>query len=238
MGCDIHAAIEYKNGDGKWHCVTGRPNKWFSEKEPESEENNRTRYDLDLNRDYDMFAILGNVRNGSGFAGIKTGEGFLPISDCRGVPADSAPETLQALSNEHSATWVSLRELLEYDWTRGAVHYGVVDAVTFEKWDRVKEWNPQPDTWCGDVSGNGITHTDENTMRAKINDIKKRHHGNWTAIDKAIQTELNGWHCRIKWETDCADDGAQIWRKILPVMLPLGKDHGYDNVRLVMDFDS
>jgi len=34
--------------------------------------------EIDGNRNYDLFAILANVRNGHGFAGIKTGGGIRP----------------------------------------------------------------------------------------------------------------------------------------------------------------
>ena len=42
--------------------------------------------DLDLSRDYNSFAVLGDVRNGLGFAGVKTGEGFNYITARRGLP--------------------------------------------------------------------------------------------------------------------------------------------------------
>ena len=41
-------------------------------------------------RNYNLFAILANVRNGTAFAGCKTGEGFNPISNPKGVPSDAS----------------------------------------------------------------------------------------------------------------------------------------------------
>lgn len=120
-------------------------------------------------RNYDVFAILGNVRNGRGFAGIKTGDGFEPISDKRGFPSDMS-EFLQQLVlaksmepdggypddhefsweslnakygsgwfGDHSWSWVTLRELLKYDWTRLSTHYGEVSPREFYDWQ--KTWN-------------------------------------------------------------------------------------------------
>ena len=43
-------------------------------------------------RNYDVFSILANVRNGYGFAGVRTSGGFNPISDGRGIPADLGEE--------------------------------------------------------------------------------------------------------------------------------------------------
>lgn len=43
-------------------------------------------------RHYDVFSILADVRNGYGFAGVKTSSGFVPISDGRGIPDDLSQE--------------------------------------------------------------------------------------------------------------------------------------------------
>ena len=60
MGCDIHPAIEYRQ-DGAWKAVLF-PNKHFGKYEGEPEFTAK----IDIGRDYDLFAILGNVRNGLG----------------------------------------------------------------------------------------------------------------------------------------------------------------------------
>lgn len=43
-------------------------------------------------RSYDVFAIVGNVRNGRGFAGVPTGTGFVALQSNRGVPEDLSDE--------------------------------------------------------------------------------------------------------------------------------------------------
>ncbi|WP_206689631.1 hypothetical protein, partial [Streptococcus pseudopneumoniae] len=40
------------------------------------------------NRNYDLFGIIGNVRNGTGFAGVVLGTGWPSIADHRGLPED------------------------------------------------------------------------------------------------------------------------------------------------------
>lgn len=217
MGCDIHAAIEYRDtGAGPWKALLNR-NKYFGKWEDESELTAR----LDVGRDYDLFAILGNVRNGRGFAGVKTGEGFDPMTDNRGIPEDISPEANEALSHEHSATWVTLPEILAYDWDRSSKHIGWVGAEEFEKWDRMKEWNPEPDGWCGGGNFKKITIEE---MRQAIQDGKA--------------DSLGRTMCLIAWVTSYTHDARQMWTHILPKMLNLGRTHGFDNVRLVMDFDS
>jgi len=71
-------------------------------------------------RNYGLFAILADVRNGHGFAGVRTGEPTVPISAPRGVPDDASDgyrdEVRQWGEDGHSHTWFTLAELLAYDW--------------------------------------------------------------------------------------------------------------------------
>lgn len=78
MGCDIHLTVEAFR-DGSWRCVPNDCGDWYD------------------NRNYDVFAILADVRNGSGFAGVSTGEGFAPIAPRRGIPADACVEYLRSV---------------------------------------------------------------------------------------------------------------------------------------------
>ena len=66
MGTDIHGVWQKKVGES-WEDV-------------ESEYNQE--------RHYYLFAWLGNVRNGFGFAGTPTHEPVASMTDCRGLPDD------------------------------------------------------------------------------------------------------------------------------------------------------
>lgn len=73
---------------------------------------------LFIGRNYPLFAILAGVRNDMGL--------FLPIADPRGVPDDASRETLWSVARNlgyeddaHDHSWVTLGELLAYDWERG-----------------------------------------------------------------------------------------------------------------------
>lgn len=48
-------------------------------------------------RNYNAFAILGDVRNGVAFAGVSTGSGYNAISSDRGLPSDLSQEILDHL---------------------------------------------------------------------------------------------------------------------------------------------
>ena len=106
MGTDIHAAVEIFDGK-RWRAQLW-PNPWYGKYNDE----NPTSYNMHLNRNYDLFAILANIRN------CEDGGGYAYIQEERGVPKDVSAEARAVLSNEHSAGWVTLSELLDFDWSR------------------------------------------------------------------------------------------------------------------------
>ena len=79
------------------------------------------------------------MRNGYGFAGIDTGDGFVPIDDPRGLPDDISPlvrkEAEHWEGDGHSHSYFTLKELKEYNWTgqttklRGVVNSERIQAV-------------------------------------------------------------------------------------------------------------
>jgi len=87
MGCDIHSVIQvHDHWRDNWRTVA---------------------CDVGDDRNYDTFAVYANVRNGHGFAGVKTGEAWEPISEPRGFPDDfivgSEPD--ERISNM-AGTWM------------------------------------------------------------------------------------------------------------------------------------
>jgi len=88
MGCDIHAHIEVKI-EGYWYHYA----------------------QIDINRDYNLFSLMGNVRNVN-----PKEEGYIePLSDNRGLPEDSTFLTRfdcnRWKTDAHSHSWLSAQEL-------------------------------------------------------------------------------------------------------------------------------
>lgn len=106
MGCDIHIIAEVKK-DGVWRKNI---HKIFKNEFYEKDEKNKPKdmqFDFCINefesnptnsRNYDWFAILADVRNGRGFAGINTGDGFKVIAEPKGLPDDISNEGLKFFS--------------------------------------------------------------------------------------------------------------------------------------------
>lgn len=161
MGCDIHFFVEKKNSQGVWESA----DKWTTTKYEGEEDyfgvewEDRVFYN---GRNYALFSILANVRNGYGFAGCDTGDGFVPISPEKGIPEDACPEYLRMCEqwegDGHSHSYFTVQELKDYDWNQKTKIRGFIDLKSWVKWK--KEANsintPYFGSYCGGVDGVNI----------------------------------------------------------------------------------
>lgn len=152
MGCDIHFYVE-RRVDGRWTTAdTWEPSK-YDDTGGLHVDYKKAFYS---SRNYDLFGILADVRNGRWFAGVDTGEGFVPISAPRDLPDDVTPDVRRASDDwggdGHSHSFFTVAELLAYDWTQTTVHRGWVDPVN---WAQHRD-NGKPRTWAGDVGGGPV----------------------------------------------------------------------------------
>lgn len=169
MGTDIHLFVEVRDGAGEpWRL---QPVEW------KSGEHTYVGFDW---RDYDVFAMLADVRNGVGFAGVVTGDGFNIIADARGLPDDMSAELraiaaeeynddrAEQLKESHGAWWLgehthshlTLRELLDFNWNQRTNHSGVVEAPQY----RVFVEDGKPLCYSGSIQGGSVRHVDNDTM--------------------------------------------------------------------------
>lgn len=150
MGCDIHIRIQVQDESG-WHDVSWQPKPWRDDEKPK--DGIPVAPDCFDSRNYNKFAILANVRNGYGFAGIKTGERWPSIAGDRGLP-DGMSEPDDYSLGDHSFTWMTLEELKAFDWhgTKSWL-YGCVPANEYE---RLTTMGQTPTRYSGDVTGPGI----------------------------------------------------------------------------------
>ena len=210
MGCDIHFYVE-KNVDGKWISA----DKWIVDKYMDK----KVEQELYDGRNYSLFAILADVRNGYGFAGCKTGEGFKPISSPRGLPVDMSQEVGNRAEmwglDGHSHSWLTVEELDSYDWNQKTQKCGWVGAEDFKEW---KE-NGIPSSWCGGVSGPDIKRLSNEIMNQAI-------------ISGA---DTKGMYTEVEWEMvyrDCVD---VFLSDTMPKLRAFGDP---DKVRIVFWFDN
>lgn len=135
MGCDIHVVAEVRK-NGVWELSPVK---------------------IPDGRNYCTFGILANVRNGHGFAGFDTGDALPYISLPRGLPEDMSRELSEKLAHaydneddffwlgDHSFSWVTLREMLEYPYDGNMATRGMVPAEVAAKF---RETGEAPQEWC------------------------------------------------------------------------------------------
>lgn len=234
MGCDIHLYVERKE-NAKWITC----DRWVRDADDE----NRIHVEYDnhfyTGRNYNLFAILADVRNGRGFAGIKTGEGFNPISSPRGIPEDASTEYKESVAqwdgDGHSHSYFTVQELMKYDWTQVSCLQGWVDISNFEEFERWKKRSMEgPNEYCGDVLGGKIQHITNDEMHAKVEKVKAlKLYG--IEFEKALQKEGADCYTLVEWETPYYKAANQFLSEVMPRLWHLGNP---EDVRIVFYFDN
>lgn len=212
MGCDIHIIAERRDSTGAWKLI-GEARRdeegWMDMPEPYN------------GRNYDLFAILANVRNGIGFAGCDTGDGFKPIAMPRGIADDASPEFKEWAErwgrDGHSHSWLTVRELMECDWTQTTKHRGWANAATIEKWDGKSE----PSDYCGGVSGRDIEHVTVQEIRRRLPEMTPEQKRNYYAV--------------VEWGQTYGESVGEFLTDTLPKLVEFGDP---DNVRICFFFDN
>jgi hypothetical protein len=236
MGCDIHLYVE-RLVNGKWESADQwEPNKYAGEDgEPDKNIPYGKRFYSD--RNYNLFAILADVRNGSGFAGCDTGNGFVPIDDPRDIPEDASEEVKAEAerwgSDGHSHSWFTVAELLAYDWTQTTKHRGYVNANEYYEWNRWRrEEGERPESYSGDIFGKGIEKVPEEELRRRIEACTG---GDWYRQEDKVAKQLANVHCQVEWEQPYYKSVRSFWSDTMPRLLRLGMP---DEVRIVFFFDN
>lgn len=213
MGCDIHCYCEVRK-NGKWEELKEKIFKSCYSEELSS--------DPYHGRNYDLFAILANVRNGRGFAGSDTGNGFMPISPLKGLPADVSGEIKKSSDSwdcdGHSHSWVTLKELIDYNWSQKTFKRGVVNENEYKTF----KLNGEPDGWCSSCSGPNIVMINNDEMESFIKNPETKETG-------------KEYYTRIIWGTTYYDAAGSFYKNTIPALKSLGNP---EDVRLVFWFDN
>lgn len=182
MGCDIHFVIERQETEG-WREVPYFVEPWTPREKATTTYDKRAWARIDTakergiavlpdafrSRDYDLFGLLADVRNGHGFAGINTGDGWPAQFPDRGIPADATrrPEDDEQRDydvddangiwhfGDHSFTWTTLDELKSVDWD--GIKSRLRGVVGWTEWMRFRDAGEhEPKSWSGGVTGPSI----------------------------------------------------------------------------------
>lgn len=241
MGCDIHFYVEKREGD-KWISADKwTPDKWSEDGSLAVDYDDR----FYRSRNYDLFAMLADVRNGVGFAGCDTGDGFNPIATPKGLPDDVSPEVKKESGDYgvdgHSHSYLTLSELEAYDWhgqkTKQRGWVGALEFMNFQ----VKG---HPSSWSGGVMGQGVRHVSNKEMA----ELVERHSPALNALaaelvddpfrDFAnVPTELKSVYTQVEWEESYAEPAKEFLDETMPKLRELANGNP-DSVRIVFWFDN
>ena len=237
MGCDIHCYAEKRGEDGKWHFIGDTQR---DEPEDEDDTGHISGGLFYSGRNYHLFSILADVRNGRGFAGVKTGEGYVPIAEPRGIPED-ASETYREIVEQwdcdgHSHSHHTLRQLLDYDWTQTTKLQGWCNAVEWFKWSRWNRANGKgPSEYCGGVSGGNIRHVSAAEMDALLEPVSKK----YGPEREEFATQHSNVYALAKWHEEYSTSAKEFLAVYVPRLLQMaGGTQGLDDMRIVFFFDN
>lgn len=229
MGTDIHMVAEVRR-DGRWEMV--KDCLWDGY-------GGRKTFRPYTGRNYDLFAMLADVRNGYGFAGSVTGDGFVPVvHPRRGIPDDADPETVEPGTDEsgtvyedtfeylgdHSFNWLTVRELDAYDWDQTTHKVGVFSESEYVNALRTGK----PKSWSSGAWGQTIvTLTPE-----QYEEMLK---GGPFEKEGTLQRDPSKrYFIQHRWPITYRDH-AEDFLKSLDILRGLGDP---DDVRIVFGFDS
>lgn len=225
MGTDIHCFVEKFNyEEDKWEQVTGfisdmyEPNRNYF-----SEDRFKDATSPIDGRNYNLFAMLADVRNGFGFAGVDTGDRIEPISYPKGLPEDISEEVLkeaeEVMIDSHSHSWLTLREILDYDKSKKKVHRGFVTTDVYKKF--LEDGDPYP--CCGGVGGERVLIVDKNEK----DPIKVQEEN----PDKTV-------YCQIEWTERVEEFATLFYEHSIPQLKIISDSDNFDDVRIVFWFDN
>lgn len=222
MGCDIHCTYEIQQPNGEWihHDFRARH-------EIEGSTNYQTLFDdpLDVNRCYRFFAFLADVRNGSGFANVDTGDMVTPIDEPRGMP-DGATDYFKAWAFDygdygHSHSWFTGEELRDADWDQITTERDFIKLSDYPAFK--KEKRPIDCAYSKVISGGNFVRISMEEADDLINHPEKQQEG------KDYYVYLQ-WSLPLREELDYYHD---TW---LPAVLALHEDP--TKVRMCFFFDN
>ena len=240
MGTDIHIYAETKVDD---HWASA--DVWNTEGYVDNP--------LFTGRDYALFSILADVRNRDGV------ERLTPIAQPRGIPSDcSGKYNYQTtLENGHSHSYLTLEEILKFDWTQKRTRIVKVDlynwaqyrdnggnAVGYSRLTAHPEQQFDQSEFIGAWSYVAHEHgihpssrvTDYLDQRLEDNPCLLQ---NRKSLFTAMCDRLSSRNprCTIEFEQTYFDAvGPKFWGETIPRLLALGASH--ENTRICFFFDS
>ncbi len=163
--------------------------------------------------------------------------GFVPISEPRGIP-ENVSEQVKSEADRwdgdgHSHSWLTIAELLAYDWTQTTKLRGYVSATEYYAWNRWRRGNGDgPEGYCGDIGGSRIEKVSEEELRRRIEAVTG---GDWNRQEDKVKESLAHVYCQVEWEQPYFKPAREFLAETMPRLRRLGQP---EDVRIVFFFDN
>jgi hypothetical protein len=220
---------EVRIGD-KWEKVGDVfINSWYRDEYPIDKFNTpMTEHPYD-NRNYMLFAVLADVRNGYGFAGVKTHEPVKPLFADRGVPANASTEYKQIVAewdcDGHSHTYATVAELQAVDWS--SIYVDCTGLLDVDEYERIRNTGENPESWCANASGYYVQHVTP--------EVYEREYRNVILDEPTNADEMMSVYIRWSWKEKLSDALSEFIETSLPQLEMLGPP---EDTRIVFFFDN
>jgi hypothetical protein len=190
----------------------------------------------DQGRHYLLFAILADVRNGFGFAGVKTFTPIEPITSNRGLPSwwsfkdyygeVSFPSSDGKAENDvfigdHSFTHMNVSEILA--WPHWDLHIGRTGVLNKKHYLETLAVGKSPEGWSGDVWGQSIIKVAEEDFKA---------------MPEVEQDAVTHVMCSWEEKQSLAEECDYFLDEVKRIASEYPEDDEWEEVLLVIGFDS
>lgn len=213
--------------DYEYHDPEG-PTIIFAYSDGEENEHNKI-YTMEPygDRNYELFAILADVRNRYG---IK------PIDEPRGLPEDVS-RYIKKRSDKwgvdaHSHSWMNLADLDSYNWDATYTDSGFVDVRGYKSF---KE-KGSPNQWCQGASGARVEHITNKEMDNIVNATIPL--GDPRVLSGDIPFGDKHYYTHVTWQWTRAYTAGSFYTDTIPALRALLDKKGVEDVRIVFWFDN
>lgn len=239
MGCDIHSYAEVRNERGVWKKVgpvfnssyydPQRPTQTLSDGYVLNASMTDTPYQ---SRNYTLFAILADVRNGNRFASMKRCKEVFPLFKARGIPTDASKGYKAIVSDwgvdGHSHSYATLAELQVVDWDD--IYVSEEGFLPLSEYERIRNTEEYPQIWCRRTSAQVMTiEAYENNYRNKLEAS-----GQIEEMSKG-DGYFSSIYIKYSWVEPVMLSVGPFVEETIPALSKLGKP---EDVRLVFFFDN
>lgn len=197
-------------------------------------------------RNYSMFAILADVRNGCGLSGCEVAEKFVPISLPKGLPDDISPELFSEVSasfaDAYACSHLTLEDLLSYDWERVLVRRGFIGVFEYTYWVKsgLKDRKEGPLSWRGlrpedEASIVSLEDMDRIVKECGLFEAFVISGNSVNVVNLPKPTDDKIYYTEVVWEEPYSKSAAQFYSSFIPWLKTL--DVPSDKLRIVFFFD-